>query len=433
MAMAVKKSERKNERGEPLVDPAVILEALQQLSAEGSEFPIKVEGTSTLPYASLITEVDAEGRVLLIKLMRPLPHELLAGAVFRATLPVADQRFEGLITFLGREAYLHYRFQFPPELMHADRRRHPRFPFRPRENAYVTLKDATFPGLGVSGPLATLGLGGLGLRVDRIVHLDTGMRVPPSTALFERGKSMPRVRIQDLPRLPIFECSARVAHVLERGTELILGLEFCSLTEEESRLLGDSLAFRQKLLQAVTLRTGSGSGGTAAAGGEAPRGHRLEPDPVEEAREETEAAPLPEGADPLLRLQRRTTLLGLAMAPGTVRSELLERLRSLGFLRLELHASVRDLKAALESGVQPSILLVDLALAGGDAPAAAMKLLESELEGAHHLPLCLLCGQVDPGLFLEAGGRTRFLPYEPEGQDLGPWEEMLDGLAGLSE
>lgn len=429
--MAVKRSEK---RGEPIVDPVTILESLQLLVSEGNEFPIKVEGTSTLPYATVIKELEVGSRTVLLKLVRPLPHELMAGAVFRAVLPVADQRFEGLITFLGREAYLQYRFQFPAELIHADRRHHPRFPFRPRENAYVTVMDATFPGFGVAGPLANLGLGGLALRVDRVIRLDTGLRIPPTTALFERGKSLPRIRIQDLPRLPIFECSARVAHTQERGSELLLGLDFGKLTEDEFRTLGDCLAFRQKLLQAVTLRTGTGSGSISSAnpGAEA-RGHRLAAAPGEEVPEGSESSSKPEGADPLLKLQRRTTPLVLAMPPGKVRSEFLARIRRLGFLRLDVSQTLGELKASLAAGARPAILLLDMALAGGEAPKAAMQHLEAELEGFHEFPLCLLCEQVDPTLLLDAGGRTRLLPYEPEGEDLGPWIEMLDGLAGLTE
>lgn len=431
--MAVKRSEKRSERGEPIADPALILEALQALAAEGHEFPIKVEGTSTLPYATVVQELDPEARVLVLKLVRPLPHELLAGAVFRAVLPMADQRFEGLITFQGREAYLQYRFQFPSELIHADRRRHPRYPFRPRENAYVSVKDATFPGFGIAGPLANLGLGGLALRVDRVLRLDTGLRIPPNTAFFERGKSLPRVRIQDLPRLPIFECSARVAHAQERGSEIILGLDFGTLTEDEARTLGDALAFRQKLLQAVSVRTGTGSGAIAAsaAGAEA-RSHRLEQGAPEEA-DAGEAAAGSHAPDPLLRLQRRTTPMALAMVGGKVRSELVARIRELGFLRLEVHHTLGDLKASLSGGARPAVVLLDMALAGGESPKAIMQLLESELGAFPELPLCLLCDQVDPTLLLDAGGRTRLLPYEPEGQDLGPWEEMLDGLAGLAE
>lgn len=436
--MAGKRTEKRSEeRGEPIQDPVVIRDALQALLESEGEFPIKVEGTSTLPYASVIQELFPEGRYLILKLVRPLPHEMMAGAVFKAVLPVADQRFEGLMTFQGREGYLRYRFSIPQELIHADRRRHPRYPFRPRENAYVIAKDAGIPGLGIAGPLMNLGLGGLAIRVDRVIRLDTGMRIPPNTALFDRGKRLPRTRIQDLPRLPIFECGATVMHTLERGSEILLGLSFGELDEDEARPLRDSLAFRQKLLTAsASVRLGSGEAGATRPATES-GGHRLEPPPANLAAgsEEGQAELVDLGPDPLLRLQRRTTPLALAMASGGIRNALLDRLGDLGYLRIEQFQTLGELKTALTEGAKPSLLLVDLALAGvGDEePIAAMRRLEAELESSEGIPLALLCDLVDPTLLLGAGGRTRLLAYEPDKGDEGPWEELIDGLAGLAE
>ncbi|HWQ07731.1 MAG TPA: hypothetical protein VN436_01440, partial [Holophaga sp.] len=142
------KSSKPGGREEPIEDPQLLKEAIASLYESETEFPIKVEGTSTLPYASCIQQVVPETRELILKLVRPLPHELMSGAVFRAILAIEDQRYEALFTYKQREAYLQYRFSQPDRLFYADRRQQKRFPFRPRENAYVSAADGGIPGLG---------------------------------------------------------------------------------------------------------------------------------------------------------------------------------------------------------------------------------------------------------------------------------------------
>ncbi|MDP2875738.1 MAG: hypothetical protein Q8O00_06100, partial [Holophaga sp.] len=243
------RNEKSAGKDNPLEDPAFIQAAMHWLFESESEFPIKVEGASTLPYSSVIKEFGGGKGPMLLKLFRPLPHELLTGAVFHTIFPFEDRRYEALITFLGREGYLQYRFSMPQSLSLADRRSSKRFPFRPRESAYVTAQDGRIPALGVAGPLVNIGLGGFAMRLDRVLKLDDGMRIPVNTALFDRDKGFPRVRIQDLPRLPILEWRGIVTHATARGDEVILGFGFGELGESEARALGDCLTFREKSLR----------------------------------------------------------------------------------------------------------------------------------------------------------------------------------------
>jgi hypothetical protein len=89
------------------------------------------------------------------------------GALFRMTFAVDDLRFETSIELIGRFGYLQYSFHLPASLTQADRHRHTRFPFRPRENPYVIAQDAGIPGIGVAGPLVNISMGGMALRVAR--------------------------------------------------------------------------------------------------------------------------------------------------------------------------------------------------------------------------------------------------------------------------
>lgn len=47
-------------KNEPVVDPAQIRRAMADLQRDEAEFPIKVEGTHTLPYTSRIQHMDLD-------------------------------------------------------------------------------------------------------------------------------------------------------------------------------------------------------------------------------------------------------------------------------------------------------------------------------------------------------------------------------------
>lgn len=429
------RSEKPGGGDQSMEDPAFIVGALHSLFEAELEFPIKVEGTSTLPYASVVKEIRAEENSMILKLVRPLPHELMPGAVFQMIFPVDEQRFETRVSFQGREAYLQYRFDLPVSLEYADRRRTKRYPFRPRESAYVIAQDGRIPGMGVAGPLVNISMGGVALRVDRVLKLDDGMRVPPSCALFERGKGFPQLRIQDLPRLPLFEWRGIVTHASSRGSEVVLGLEFGELGEEEARQLGDCLEFREKVLRGVPHAPKGEASSAGAGAGEAEA--RSAADAPTETPESFEALPSGPGGDPLVRMRRRSARVILCMPEGEACNHVLERLAATGFQRVELARDLQALKELLPSkGAIPSaaLLLADLALAGaGDAePLAAVRILERSLGASGTLPLAMLCEWVDPTLFLALGPRTRILPYSPPTpQDERDWVACLDALTGI--
>jgi|GEM_PF-359205 len=429
------RSEKAPGTDKSMEDPAFIAGALQSLFEAELEFQIKVEGTSTLPYASVVKEIRTAEQVMVLKLVRPLPHELLPGAIFHMVFPVDEQRFETGVSFQGREAYLQYRFDLPVSLSYADRRRAKRYPFRPRESAYVIAQDGRIPGMAVAGPLVNISLGGAALRVDRVLKLDDGMRVPPACALFERGKGFPQLRIQELPRLPLLEWRGTVAHASSRGSEVVLGLEFGALGEEEARQLGDCLEFRDKVLRGMphAPRVESGATGT--------RTEDLEARPVDESLpglEETHAALRSgPGGDPLVRMCRRSSRAILCMPEGEVRRSVLERLGGTGFTRIELASDLQALKGLLSPrGALPpvALLLVDLTMASvGDAePLAAVRILERDLGASGSLPVVMLCEWVDPTLFLVMGPRTRILPYAPlTPHDEQDWVACLDAVAEI--
>jgi len=415
----------KDGRGAPIEDPQVLQDALQVLFENETEFFIKVEGTSTLPYASRVQELlIPEGRFSL-KLVRPLPHEMLPGALFRMTFAVEDLRFEAVIGLLGRDGYLQYGFTLPSCLFQADRRLHKRYPFRPRENAYAIAQDATIPGLGVAGPLVNISMGGMALRADRALRMDDGVRIPVNSAMFERGKGFPRFRIQDLPQLHLLEGRAISAHATEHGSELILGLSFAGLNLEEETALAASLAFREKMYRGGQPPRPEGA---AAARGRAAADGAGEDDLQAEREAE---APASTPITVLLRLRRRTARVVLVMADGPVREGIQDLLRRHGYHRVEAVAHMGLLQPLCEPGQHralPGLVLADLALArSGDAePLAAARIIENQMAELGAPPTIILCEEVDPTLLLAQEGNTRFLSYPSAGAER--WVETLDGM-----
>ncbi len=428
-AMNWPKSGKPGGRDEPIEDPQLLADALQALLGSGMEFSIKVEGTSTLPYASVLQSLVPESREVILKLMRPLPHELISGAAFRAVFAVEEQRYEALMSYVGREGYLQYRFSQPEHLFYADRRRQRRFPFRPRENAYVIASDGGIPGLGVAGPLVNISLGGVCMRVDRVLKLDDGVRIPVNTALFGRGSSFPRIRIQDLPRAPLIELSGRVTHTSERGTEVLLGFDFGELTGEGARTLSESLAFREKLLQA----RGGGSVSEFPGGTRPDTGShtRVADKTTEESSQGPASQGFPASADPLLLLRRKTASLLVIGRDSTLMARCREWLWQGGYHRIEM---VPDPEAAVQGwegrmAYRPRLVCADISLQGeGQEPLAAVLALEKRLEGITGAPTAILCEDLDPMLMFRQSESTRMMPCHGDAER---WLAALDDLVGI--
>ncbi len=329
------------DRKTPIEAPTFILEVLEGLRNRGDEFPIKVEGATTLPYTSIAHGLHKDHWVL--KLQRALPPELLKGALFHFVITHGEQRFEGLVPFQGREGYLQYRFGLPKQMFLADRRRQKRYSFRPRENVFVTITDGH---MAASGPMASLSIGGLGFRVDRIVELETHARLKVDTALFERGRAFD-MKIQELQKAPYLELRGRIAGAYDLNGVVHLGCEFTGLTETAQSSLEAALRFREivsKGAQSV-LPEKEPQKAVVRKGGSGPESES-EPDP---------GAGLPLH---LLRLKRRCVPLSLLMPEGADRDKLrLELLRE-GYFRLKMAPTAASLPPA-------EVVLAPEALASG--------------------------------------------------------------------
>jgi len=398
--------------GAQIRDPARIAEALRDLAAAGAEFPIKVEGTRTLPYTAVLLKVEVGSGDLVLKLLRPLPPALAEGALFELVFATLGKRLEGRLRFVGREGYLQYRFQGPPSLTASDRRLWKRYPFRPRENFYVAGQDSEVPGHGFTGPLLSLSMGGLAFRVDRMVRLDDGMPLSPHAALVERGMILSLLRVSGFPKGDGLELRGQVVRVHQADSELQLGVQFMGMGEADKLLLSRFLELRDR-------QSGLSSGGYRPEAGllEAFAPER-EPEPPAPA-----ATPAP-GLEVLAALDRRCARLLLVGPQGEDRRRLESNLRAAGYGRFE---TAPDLSGAHALWKQPGsapvrLLVVDLepSRAEGLEPVGAVRRLEPQLRSFGDLPVAFVTREADPMLDLLGNPAYRGLALAGTG-----WEELL--------
>lgn len=404
-------------RGAPVEDPVLIRQAMRDLLERELEFPVKVEGAHTLPYTARLQHIDLGKGLLHLKLIRPLPHELALEAAFEMLFSVGDQRFEAPCIFKGREGYLLYRFTIPPLMAPSDRRRLKRYPFRPREKAYVVVQDGGVPGHVLSGPLVNLSLGGLAFRVDRVMRFDDHMRVTPGLGFFDRGKAFPMLKIRDLPNLPVFDARGVLAHALEGSGGIILGLEFGGLKENELRELQGVLTIREHMKRASAGTTSDGPRDTSPRSPATPKGPA--------ARVAPAGGQTP---DALQQLGRRSARIMLAMAPEPDRDEVHQALRAAGFLRVETSDTLEQALEVLGADRHTSapLLVVETHPEDGFSVAGILAL-RKEFGDAKELPVALISreGLLEPS----EDPLLRSIPW-PRAED-ATWLPLLDELAGL--
>ena len=419
--------------GAQVKDPAFIAKAMRELVLSGEEFPVKVEGTKTLPYAAVL--IKAEQGHIIVKLVRPLPPALANGALFEMVFATEGKRFEGRIIFVGREGYLQYRFIWPKSLLASDRRLWKRYPIRPREDFHVAAQDSDIPGHGITGPLLNLSQGGLAFRVDRMLRLEDGMPIRPGAHLFERGKILSLLRIRGLPKGEVLEARGVVVRVQEANSELVVGVQFTGLGEADKVSLTRLLETRERQSNQGPNGLGNGTDPLdypligAAIGSSLVLGEALAaavqaqavtaPDRLEEA-----------GLAALASLERRSTRLLLVSPPGEDCDRITELLQEAGFWRFDVVPGLFEAHAAWKSaGPSPfRLLMVDLepSRAEGLEPMGAVRHLEPLLKSFGNMPVGFITRL--PDAMLELMGRPGFAALSQEVGTGLTWAEALGAL-----
>jgi hypothetical protein len=408
--------------GERIHDPGFLEQAFQDLVNTGTEFPIRVEGAKTLPYTAVLLQSDPGGRTLLVKLFRPLPPALAAGAAFDLVFSALGKRYEGRFALLGREGYLRYEFQWPTALVSSDRRIWKRYPFRPREQVFVTAQDSEIPCHGITGPLTNLSQGGCLFRVDRMIRLDDGLPVPPRSSLFIEGRPLSFLRIHGLTRTTPLDARAQVVRALEEDSQVHLALSFHGLDDATRNLLERVLGARER----------KAASGAVALPGAHPDAHGdadPEPDEVAAGAPNLEAA----GAETLDRLRRRTTRVLVVAPEGAERAGLVQHLQANGFWRLDLEPDLFTAHARHKAEpLAHRLLVVDLepSLREGLEAVGAVRHMETLLRSFGTLPVAFCTRAADP--MLELLDKPNLGALATEATDAGASLRVLDRLLGLA-
>ena len=397
--------------GERTRDPDFLGQAFRALIDSQEEFSIKVEGAKTLPYTAVLMTSDAGARTLVVKLFRPFPPALPAGAWFEMVFSALGKRYEGRIPLIGRAGYLQYEFHWPASLLSTDRRIWKRYPFRPRESVFVTAQDNEIPCHGFTGALANLSLGGFLFRVDRMVRLEDGMPIRPAGNTFAQGKVFSMVKVHGLAKSETLESRGLTVRVEERESLVHLAVQFQGLDDAARALLTRVLEAREHKPGA----TGSFTAGEVRGDLAGPEAAGDEPEPVAAAP----AGPEPAGSGQLRRLDRRTARILVVAAEGEDQAAILGQLQANGFWRVE---SEPDLFAAhdrlRQAGGQPfRLLVVDLEPSRREGLEAigAVRHLEPLLRVFGELPVAYASRQAEPMLeLLDLPGRGAVAQADPD-------------------
>ncbi|MDR1842013.1 MAG: PilZ domain-containing protein [Holophagales bacterium] len=127
------------------------------------------------------------------------------------------------------------------------RRRYKRFPFRPRESAYVHVQNASLPGIGAAGPLFDLSAGGMVFRPDNIFSIGDGARLALNASVFNKGASFPVITVEGLEGLHgALKLRGEVAHVIQKDGDIFVAFVFGALEPWMAKSLSQFLEARKK-------------------------------------------------------------------------------------------------------------------------------------------------------------------------------------------
>lgn len=227
-----------------LRDPDQILAWLEELCRIRTVVDLSFGHAEQMPIPSKVELVGEETRSVTLSLQRAPFVEPVPGQKAQAVFPLDGRRFQAELAYQGRGGYREYRFKLPAAIRHAERRDTVRVHFRSREKLSVVVLQGLLEGLGLTGELVDLSLGGCGFLVHRAIRIQDERRMPVRADLLVPGAPLALVRLTNLPHLPMVECAGRVSHLHQWPGGVTMGLAFESLGAFESGILAKFMAER---------------------------------------------------------------------------------------------------------------------------------------------------------------------------------------------
>jgi len=414
-----------------------VSQAFLELMNRQDEFPLNVEAAKTAPYTSMVVSVDHANGQVLLRLIRPMPAQLPPETPCKAAISALGEHWKAILLFQGRVGHLQYLFDLPKFLEKAARREHKRYRFRPRENVSVYVQDSGLPGIAAVGQLVDLSQGGLAFRPDRAFRVEDKARLALSTALFEKGKSFPIIRVDGLREIsgPL-RLRGIAAYVGEQGSIITAAFVFGLLDPEAEQALGKVLEMREKIANQAPMmgavnplsKSGIPALNPAATLPEpsegADRTAKGPPKTGPETRQaEQELSDLP---PTILRLSRRTTNLLLVKHGGEECDKIISALKTVGFVRVEQCESFDSHLAQTIHNVDA--LLVGLEVGGNiEAPLDSFRKIHEKLKSRKEQGAMVLSDRFEPTLTQ----LSQELSLPVEFTRNRNWIETVDKAAGL--
>lgn len=208
-----------------LGDREQILAYLEELYRVRTTLSTRLEEASELTFAARIEQVNELKGTFTISLENRPSQEPKPGTPIHFLFTMDGLRFQTQARFLARGAYMQSEFALPEAIQQAERRAKPRVRFNRRENTRALALEQLADGIAISGPIINLSLGGLCLRVDRVVDIAHDRRIKARADLFKIKTPLGLLRLQDLPQSPNLECTGTLRQVEARGESFYLGIE----------------------------------------------------------------------------------------------------------------------------------------------------------------------------------------------------------------
>jgi CheY-like chemotaxis protein/c-di-GMP-binding flagellar brake protein YcgR len=230
---------------EPVLrDREQILAYFEQLMRMRAVISLQLEEQSVVAYSATVEHVSEEKGTLVLALQTRPSREPVAKAPVYVWFTLDGLRFRATLSFLQRSGYMQSELLLPECIRHAERREAQRTRFTARENAEVVALQGLFDGLGVSGTLLNLSLGGCSFRVDKALDIRKDRRVPLRGDLLAEGSDLPLLRLQNLPQTPLLDARAQVRHCGMRKEGLVVGALFEGMGSLEFQALERLLSQR---------------------------------------------------------------------------------------------------------------------------------------------------------------------------------------------
>jgi hypothetical protein len=133
-------------------------------------------------------------------------------------------QFQSKINFKDGKPHL----LLPKAIKMSERRKKPRAGISPREQVNVTILQSLGAGVGFTGVATDIGPGGICLKIDRALKLESQKEIKVRPDLIPKGTQLMIVKVKGVPGVPTFECQGITNRISGPGTYK-LALKFAKL------------------------------------------------------------------------------------------------------------------------------------------------------------------------------------------------------------